>query len=103
MGWTLTIDEQLGKLNLGISEKARIILVSVALSEQFQMKVKNLLIEFKDAFAWSHKELKGIPRSICELKIKLTANACPIKRQPQGMNPNYVQRVKEYLDKLLDA
>jgi hypothetical protein len=44
------------------------------------MEVKNLLIEFKDAFAWSYKELKGIPRLICKHKIKLIANACPIKR-----------------------
>jgi len=67
------------------------------------MEVKILLVEFKDAFAWSYKELKGILRSICKHKIKLIANACPIKRQPYRMNPNYVQRVKEGLDKLLDA
>jgi hypothetical protein len=31
--WTLTVDEQLNKLNLGISEKPCIMLVSVALFE----------------------------------------------------------------------
>jgi hypothetical protein len=41
--------------------------------------MKNLLIDYKDVFAWSYKELKGIPREICEHKIQLLANAQPIK------------------------
>jgi hypothetical protein len=56
------------------------VLVSAALCEQFQIEVKQLLIEFKDVFAWNYKELKGIPRLICEHKIELTANTCPIKQ-----------------------
>jgi hypothetical protein len=79
IGWTVTIDEQLSKLNLGISEEPRI-LVSDALPEQFQMKVKQLLIEFKDAFSWSYKKLKGIPISIYEHKNELTINAHPTKQ-----------------------
>jgi hypothetical protein len=58
---------------------------------------------FKDVFAWSYKKLKGIPRSISKHKIELTVDARPIKQQPYRMNPNYAQRVKEDLDKLLDA
>jgi hypothetical protein len=44
------------------------------------VKVKQLLIEFKDVFSWSYKELKGIPRSICEQKIELIANTHPTKQ-----------------------
>ncbi len=62
------------------SEEPCIVLVSAALCEQFQIEVKQLLIEFKDVFAWNYKELKGIPRLICEHKIELTANTCPIKQ-----------------------
>ncbi len=51
----------------------------------------------------SYKELKGIPRSICEHKIELTTDACLIKQQPYRMNPNYAQRVREDFSKLLDA
>ncbi len=80
--WTFTIDEQLNKLNLGTNEEPRMVLVNVILSKQFQVKVKQLLTKFKDVFAWSYKELKGIPRSICEYKIELTTNAHPIKQQP---------------------
>jgi hypothetical protein len=33
--------------------------------------MKNLLTDYKDVFAWSYKELKGIPIEICEHKIQL--------------------------------
>ncbi len=71
--------------------------IIIALYEQFQVKVKQLLIEFKDVFAWSYKELKGIPRLICKHKIELITNTRPIKQQPYQMNPNYAHGVKKIL------
>jgi hypothetical protein len=47
--------------------------------------------------------LKGIPREICEHKIKLVANAQPIIQRKYRMNTNYALKVKKDLDKLLDA
>ncbi len=54
-GWTFNTNEQLSKLNVGINEEPHIMLVRFAIPEQFQVKVKQLLIEFKDVFAWSYK------------------------------------------------
>jgi hypothetical protein len=79
------------------------VLVIDALFEQFQLKVKQLLTKFKDVFAWSYKELKGVPKLIYEHKIELNTNACPIKQHPYRMNPNYAQKVRKNLNKLLDA
>ncbi len=62
-----------------------------------------MLTEFKDVFAWSYKELKEIPKLICKRKIELTTDAHPIKQHAYRMNLNYVQRVREDLDKLLDT
>ncbi len=92
--WTFIIDEQLNKLNLGTNEEPCMVLVNVILSRQFQVKVKQLLTKFKDVFACSYKELKGIPISICEYKIELTIDAHLIKQQPYQMNINYAQRVR---------
>ncbi len=57
------VDEQLSKLNLGTIEEHHIVLVNVVRPEQFQLKVQQLLMEFKDVFAWSYKELEGIHKS----------------------------------------
>jgi hypothetical protein len=75
----------------------------VALSEKFQLQVKQLLMEFKHVLAWSYKKFKRILTSICEQKIELIVDAQPIKQHPYPMNPNYAQRIKEKLDKLLDT
>jgi hypothetical protein len=40
-----------------------------------------VLIEYRDVFAWSYKELKGIPREVCEHKIELMVNLQPIKQK----------------------
>jgi hypothetical protein len=49
------------------------------------------------------KELKGIFIEICEHKILLMANAQPIKHKQYRMNPNYTLKVREDLDKFIDA
>ncbi len=51
------------------------VLVNAILPTTFQLQLKNLLIDYKDVFVWSYKELKGIPREICEHKIQLMADA----------------------------
>jgi hypothetical protein len=37
-----------------------------------------LMVNYHDIFAWSYKDLKRIPREICEQKIELTANEAKI-------------------------
>jgi hypothetical protein len=32
-------------------------------------------MEHKNVFAWSYKELKGIPKEVCEHKIEMMVNA----------------------------
>jgi len=76
--WIVTTKE-LVELNLGTQAEHQDVLVSVILPIAFQLQVKNLLIDYKYVFAWSYKELKGIPREICEHKIQLMANAQSIK------------------------
>jgi hypothetical protein len=55
IGWTFIANEQLNKLNLGTSEERRIVLGSIVICKQFQVKVKQLLIEFKDVFTRNYK------------------------------------------------
>ncbi len=89
---------------MGTQVEPRDVLVNVILPTTFQLQMKNLLTDYKDVFAWNYKELKGIPREICEHKIQLMANAQPIKERQYKMNPNYAINVRDKLfDKLLDA
>jgi len=103
VGQIITTKEQIVKLNLGTQMEPQDVLVNAILHTAFQLQVKNMLIDYKDVFAWNYKELKGIPRKICEHKIQLMADAQLIKHKQYRMSPNYALKVREDLDKLLDA
>ncbi len=57
--------------------------------------------EFKNVFAWTYKNLKGIPPKLTQHKIELDTIillACQAKHR---LNPNYATMVKQDIDKLL--
>jgi hypothetical protein len=58
----VTTKEQLVKLNLGNKGKLKEVLINAILPNVFQTQIKKVLMEYKNVFAWSYKELKGIPR-----------------------------------------
>ena len=62
-----------------------------------------LLLEFKDVFAWSHKDLTGIDKAYGEFRIDLEENAKPVWQRQYRLNPKYSLKVKEELDSLLEA
>ncbi|KAL2622371.1 hypothetical protein R1flu_002576 [Riccia fluitans] len=47
--------------------------------------------------------MKGIPLEIVEHRIDLLSNTRPLRSQRYRLNPNYAERVKKELDKLLEA
>jgi hypothetical protein len=60
-----------------------------------------LLKEFKDVFAWTCKNLKGIPPKIAQYKIELDT-IVPLAHQSRyQLNTNYVAIIKQYIDMLL--
>ena len=63
----------------------------------------SLLTEYKDVFAWSHEDMKGLDPKFYQHKINLAADAKPVQQRRYRMNPNYEARVKEEIDKLLKA
>ena len=62
-----------------------------------------LFKEFKDVIAWSYKDMMGIPPNLCQHRIYLEDNTKPICQSPYRINPKYSLKVKQEIDKLLDA
>ena len=54
-----TVDE-LKELNLGIDEEPRPIYVSLLLTPEEESKYFELLMEYKDMFTWTYKEMPGL-------------------------------------------
>ncbi len=67
------------------------------------LELEQLLKELKDVFAWTYKNLKGIPIELAQQKIELDTTI-PLTHQARyRLNPNYAIVVKQDIDKLLAA
>lgn len=60
VGWPL-IEDQLWKINLETSEVPQFVKINSKFDDQYSEQLEVLLYEFKDVFAWTYKDLKGIP------------------------------------------
>ncbi len=65
------------------------------------LEVEQLLKEFKDVFAWTYKDLKGIPLELAQQKIELDTSIPQAHEIKYRWNPNYATIVKQDIDKLL--
>ncbi len=59
--------------------------------------------EFKDVFAWTYKDLKGIPLELAQHKMELVTTILLAHQARYKLNSNYVTKVKQDVDKLLVA
>jgi hypothetical protein len=60
-----------------------------------------MLKEFEDVFAWTYKNLKGIPPELAQHKIELDTTI-PLAHQARyKLYPTYAVIVKQNIDKLL--
>jgi len=60
-----------------------------------------LFKEFKDVFAWTYKDPKGILPKLAQHRIELDTSIPPTHQAKYRLNPNYVVVVKHNIDKLL--
>ena len=62
-GVQATVDE-LKEINLGTTEEPRAIFISALLTPEEEEGYLKLLVEYKDVFAWTYKEMLGLNPSI---------------------------------------
>ena len=93
----------LEEINIGTASDPRLLSIAKELSPAQKEKMVALLTEYRDVFAWSHEDMKGLDPKFYQHKINLATDAKPVQQRRYHMNPNYVARVKEEMDKLLKA
>ncbi|XP_074290638.1 uncharacterized protein LOC141617349 [Silene latifolia] len=80
-GGQSTVDE-LKELNLGTIEDPRPIYVSALLTKEEEEEYYKLLVEYKDVFAWSYKEMPGLSPKVAVHRLAIKKGTSP-KKQPQ--------------------
>ncbi len=65
------------KFNLGTYAEPQMMKINAQLETGKVLKMEQLLKEFKDVFAWTYKDLKGIPPKLAQHKIELDITILP--------------------------
>jgi hypothetical protein len=90
-------------MNLGTENDPKNIRVYSGLTTELFKEWLQVFKDTQDVFAWTYKDLKGVPPEICQHQIVLETNAKPIRQRQYRMNPKYSLMVKEEIDKLLEC
>ncbi|MCO5552095.1 hypothetical protein L7F22_005605 [Adiantum nelumboides] len=77
--------------------------IATDLTEEEEQLLIATLKQYKDVFAWSYKDLKGVDPSICQHTIPLKSDAKPSKQRPYTYNETFAKKIKEEIDKLKEA
>ena len=91
----------LEEINVGTATDPQLLSIAKELSPTQKEKMVALLTEYRDFFAWSHVDMKGLDPKFYQHKINIATDAKPVQQCRYHMNPNYGARVKEEIDKLL--
>ena len=84
-------------------EQAKPIIISVRFTELEDKKLLEILRKYKEATAWSIKDLKGISHSICMHKILLKENAKTSIEHQRRLNPVMKELVEKEVLKWINV
>ena len=71
------------------------------LPDEEKKAMVSLLTDFRDVFAWSYENMRGLDPQLYQHQIHLNTDAKPVAQRRYRMNPNYAETVKEEIYKLL--
>jgi hypothetical protein len=89
------------KFNLRIDAKPWMVKINAQLETSKVLEMGLGLKEFKDVFAWTYKDLKGIPPELAKYKIELDTTIMLTHQAKYILNSNYAIIVKQDINKLL--
>ena len=101
-GGQATVDD-LKELNLGTSEDPKPIYVSALLSADEIEEYYQLLLEYKDVFAWTYKEMPGLDRVIVVHHLTVKPGTRPIKQTQRRYRSELIPQIEAEVDKLIEA
>ena len=81
--------------------KPKTVLIAKDMLLADKQRLVTLLKQYKDVFAWSFEDMKGLDPAFCQHQINLHKDAKPVQQRRYRLNPNYAIKVKEEIDKLL--
>jgi hypothetical protein len=103
LGQGFTSVDPLEEVDIGDGTVPRPTFVNKNLDPMFKLKLINILKEYVDCFAWNYNEMPGLSRDLVEHKLPIKPGFKPYKQPRRNFNPDIYDRVKEEINRELDA
>ena len=101
-GVQATVDE-LKEINLGTTEEPRPTFISVLLTPEGEEGYLKLLVEYKDVFAWTYKEMPGLNPNIALHHLAVKKGVCLVKHAQRRFRPKLIPEIETEVNKLIEA
>jgi len=101
-GGQQTFDE-LVEINLGSEDDPRPTFVSASLTLEEREDYRNFLMEYKDCFAWSYKEMPGLDPNVATHKLGIDPQYRPVKQHPRRFRPELQDDIIAEVEKLIKS
>ena len=90
------------EINLGTEEEPQKVRIAI-MTEEKRKKWIQFLTEYKTVFAWSYQDMPGLDPEIASHRLPIKSDCKPVKQKLRRMKPELASKVKEEIDKLLQA
>ena len=94
--------DPLEKVDIGDGSIPRPTFVNANLLDDCKADLIKLLKEYVNCFAWEYSEMPGLSRDLVEHRLPIKAGR-PYKQPARRFNPVMYDRIKEEINRLLDA
>ena len=101
-GVQVTVDE-LKEINLGTTKEPRPTFISALLTPEEEEGYLKLLVEYKDVFAWTYKEMPRLNLSIALHHLAVKKGVRPVKQAQRSFRSKLIPQIETEVNKLIEA
>ena len=101
-GVQVTVDE-LKETDLRTTEEPRPTFISALLTLEEGEGYLKLLVEYKDVFAWTYKEMLGLNPNIALHHLTVKKGVCPVKQAQRRFRLELIPQIEIEVNKLIEA
>ena len=97
------ISQQIKEINLGTEEEPQMVKIADTADAAESQKWVEFLKQYKSIFAWSYRDMQGLDPEIIMHSLPIKSDCKPVKQKLRRMRPELSSKVKEEIDKQLEA
>lgn len=91
------------QINIGTNEDPKFVNLGKCYSEMEKKKFIDLLVEFREVFAWSYEDLNNFRDGKFQHQIPLKSAVNPFRQKLRKFNPKVAEAIFHEVDKMLKA